>query len=336
VPEARARALAGTRGELPGADLHESLLAVRGELGHPHLGALPELDRGYASTRLARTIAGLEGLHADGQASGWRLREVPSVESRAAASMLASDVNVLADVVGEEGSAHRGGLVLSLTGPVSLAAALRLANGEAVLSDHGARRDLAASLEAGLAGTVARLREALDGEDLLIRWCEPAAEAALNAEIPTSSGYRTLRALPRGEARSALDRIAEATRALGVESVLDAGGAAPDPGLSRQFDGVAVRDPGEATAAWEPLAADVERGKTVWLGTTPTRDGISPVPSVRRVWRLWRDLGLGPQALDRLRIEEGEPLTGIAPARATQVLGRSAAIAEGLHELSRE
>ncbi|MCP3426520.1 hypothetical protein NBM05_11040 [Rothia sp. AR01] len=328
--------LATTLGRLPGTDLRESLTAVRGELGHPHLGALPELDRGYASTRLARTITTLEGLTADGQAFGWRVREAESVESRAAASAFASDVNALADVVGEEGSGHRGGLVLSLTGPVSLAVALHLANGEALLSDHGARRELTESLATGLARTAARLREALDGEELLIRWCEPALEAALRAEVPTSSGYRTLRALPRGEAEAALARVAQATRDLGAGSVLDAAGAVPEPGLSRGFDGIAVRDPGERTSAWEPVAAAVERGTQVWLGLTPVGERDSAVPAARRAWRAWRELGLGAEGLGLIRVEESRPLAGLSPERAVGVLRRTAELAEGLHELSRE
>lgn len=332
------RVLASTRAVLAGADLGNAMLTVRGELGAPHLGALPELlGRGFASTRLARTVAALEGLHADGRAFGWSLARVPSRESQMAEQALASDVNRWADVLGSEGTGHRGSTVLSLMGPVSLGVELKLPNGEAALSDRGALRDLAASLAAGLEGTLARLRAATDGEPVLLRLVEQELLRAQQARVPTSSGLRRLRALKEHEMLPLLEAVRAQAQELGVPVILDLGGPVPDPSLSRGFEAVAARPRGLGPQAWEALAARAEAGQELFLGLVPLRGAPGAVTgTVRELWQTWRDLGLDAGSLDAVRVEEETDLDGLDPSQARQAMARSAAVAEGLLELSRE
>ncbi|WP_129657885.1 uroporphyrinogen decarboxylase/cobalamine-independent methonine synthase family protein [Rothia uropygialis] len=331
------RIVASSRGRVSGTEFYESLVGVRGELGAPHLSPLPELpERGFAATRTARTIASLEELYADGQPFGWRLGARPSKESRAAASRLHSDINILADVVGSAGRGHRGHTVVTLTGPVSLAAELKLWNGEAVLSDHGARRELADSLCEGLGSLTQALRTAVDGEEVTIRWCEPDLGRALAGRIPTSSGYRTLRSIPRAEARNALAELAEAAHRHGVGSVIDVGGPVPDMEFGQFFDAVAARPHGRGAEEWERIAGAVDRGQSVWLGVTGSEARDQTVETIRSFWRTWRDLGLGAQELAKVTVEEEDDLSTVSPERGLTVQARSAAIAEGLLELSRE
>ena len=76
---------------------------IRGELGSPHLPFLAELpDRGVGSDALGRTACLLEELSVDVQPYGWRLVDRPGKDFRRAASALATDINVLADVAGAE------------------------------------------------------------------------------------------------------------------------------------------------------------------------------------------------------------------------------------------
>ncbi|WP_129359951.1 MULTISPECIES: uroporphyrinogen decarboxylase/cobalamine-independent methonine synthase family protein [Micrococcaceae] len=331
------RIVASSRGRVSGTEFYESLLGVRGELGAPHLSPLPELpERGFSATRTARTIASLEELYADGQPFGWRLGARPSKESRAAASQLHSDINILADVIGSAGRGHKGHTVVSLTGPVSLAAELKLRNGEAVLSDHGARRELADSLCEGLGSLTRALRTAVDGEGLTVRWCEPDLEQALAGQIPTSSGYRTLRSIPRAEVRNSLADIAEATQRHGVGSVIDVGGPVPDMEFGRFFDAIAARPHGRGADEWERIAGAVDRGQSAWLGVTGSGAQDQTVETIRSFWRTWRDLGLGAQDLAKVTIEEEDDLSTVSPERGLTVQTRSAAIAEGLLDLSRE
>lgn len=332
-----ARPLATSAGVFPGTDFPEALRGSRGELGAPHLTAFPLLDeRGFAASRTARSITVLAELSADGQPFGWRLRHHESRESRAAASMLRSDINVLADVVGSAGAGHRGHTVVSLTGPLTLAAELKLANGESAISDHGARRDIAASLHEGLRDLVASLRTAVDGEELSIRWCEPRVGDAIGGTIPTSSGYRTLRSIPRAEVRDVLAELAECTRSSGVRSVLDMGGPLAAPDFGRGFDALTSRPVGRGAAEWESIAGAVDGGQEVVLGVSPVDAREGTVGVIRSFWSTWRDLGLGGAEAGNIRIEEDRDLGGVSPGHALRVLGRSAEIAEGLWDLARE
>lgn len=336
TPSAR-RIVASSRGRLAGTDFHEAVVAARGELGSPHRAPFPELsERGFAATRTARTVSCLAELFADGQPFGWRLTSRPSHESVAASSRFRSDINVLADVIGGEGSGHQGSTVVSLTGPVSLAADLGLSNGEAVLSDHGARRELAESLTEGVAALSEALRTAVEDESLVIRWLEPHLERALAGRIPTSSGYRTLRAVPRAEADRFLSDLAAACDRLGIDAVLDVDGPLPDPEFGQHFHGVAARPLGRGSAEWEGIAGVVDKGQEAWLGITDVGDEDRTVDTVRSFWRTWRDLGLGAKELSAVTIEEADDLAGLSPLRGTEVHHRSATVAEGLLDLSRE
>ena len=338
--------VAASRARLTGLELPEALRILRGELGAPHLSVLPELEhRGFAGTRLARTVASLEGLSADGQAFGWRLSTAPSTESRAARSRLHSEINILADVIGSEGPGHRGSTVVELVGPLTLAAQVHLTHGEPVVADHGARRDLAEAQLEGLGGLIAQVRAATAGEPVLLRWAEPQLERVLAGQVPTSSGLRTHRAVPRVEAEQRLEAAAQRCRVLGVETVLDLGGRIPAEWQIRAFDGLAARPRGSGSAAWEQLAAQAEEGKRLWLGlSTPdrgSRPGSDTVPeTARALWRTWRDLGLARDLLRRVRIEEAAGEEGDAvvwgPEAARAVFSASAQIAQGLWETAGE
>lgn len=333
----QSRIVGTSRGRVAGTDFHEAVVGLRGELGDPHLMPFPELpERGFAATRTARTIATLEDLSADGQPFGWRLQSHPSKESRAASSRMSNDLNVLADVVGAEGAGHRGHTVVSLTGPVTLAADIRLTNGESVLSDHGARRELAASLCEGLGPLSKALRTAVDGEALTLRWCEPRLTQAMEGRVPTSSGYRTLRALPRAEVRGMMTDLAAASTGQRFATILDVDGPFPDLEFGQHFDAVAARPYGRGASEWEKIAGATDRGQQVCLAVTPIGSRDTTVETVRSFWSTWRDLGLGAKELEKVRIEEREDLSSLSPDQGLKILARNAAIAEALLEQSRE
>ncbi|MTV44759.1 hypothetical protein GM545_14620, partial [Streptococcus pneumoniae] len=81
-----------------------------------------------------------------------------------------------------------------------LLAGLWLPGGERVLGDHGARRDVAESYLEGLQDALPRLRSATGAARLGVVVDEPWAAAVLAGTLPTASGYRTVRSLPREEA----------------------------------------------------------------------------------------------------------------------------------------
>jgi hypothetical protein len=326
-------------GPWPGEDPVEAARIIRGELGSPHLPFLAELpDRGVGSDALGRTACLLEELAVDVQPYGWRLVDRPGKDFRRAASALATDINVLADVAGaEEKSAAE--IKIQLVGPLSLAAGLHLHNGERALIDYGARRDLAASLAAGVGDYLARVSAAVPGARVVVQVDEPDIAAVLAGTIPTSSGYRTLRAVPSSEVRESWRVVLDALRAAGAaETVISVPEVeAPfEQILAAGADGIAVPLKALTSRQWEHLAGAVESGKNLWIGALDAAGGTLPkvAESVETVWRPWRQLGLPALSLAAVRVTPSAGLAGRTPAQATAVLGRLTQLADGLNQLA--
>ena len=71
---------------------------------------------------------------------------------------------------------------MQAVGPWTLAAALELRNGEAVLSDPGACRDLAGSLAEGLRLHLAEVRRRMPGAQVVLQLDEPSLTAVLRGQ----------------------------------------------------------------------------------------------------------------------------------------------------------
>jgi hypothetical protein len=339
MPESQVTATA--LGPWPGDDPLEATRIVRGELGNPHLPFLVELpDRGVGSDALGRTASLLVDLAVDVQPHGWRIVDRPGKDLMRAKSALSTDINVLADVAGTEDSPARD-FKVHLRGPLSLAAGLHLHSGERALLDYGARRDIAASLAAGIGDLLARVGTAVPGARLVVQIDEPDIAAVLAGTIPTSSGYRTLRAVPGQEVTEAWRMVIDAARAAGaVETVIavDEIEAPFDRILSSGADGIAVPLKALTSRQWEQLAGAVEAGKSLWAGVVAAGNPSAALPrvqeAVENVWRPWRQLGLPASSLGSIRVTPSEGLAGHTPSSATAVLTRLTQVADGLNQLA--
>jgi hypothetical protein len=336
---APAEVTATALGPWPGEDPLEAARAIRGELGRPHLPFLAELPaRGVGSDALGRTACLLEELAVDVQPYGWRLVDRPGKDFRRAASALATDINVLADVAGTE-ETSAGEIKVQLVGPLSLAGGLHLHNGERALIDYGARRDLADSLAAGVGRHLARISAAVPGARLVVQLDEPDIAAILAGTIPTASGYRTLRAVAGSEARESWRTVINALRAAGADEVVvsvPAIEAPVDQVLAAGADGIAVPIKPLTSRQWEQLAGAVEAGKRLWAGALDVEAQSLPKVSdvVESVWRPWRQLGLPASSLHTIRVTPSAGLAGQTPAQATAVLGKLTRLADGLNQLA--
>jgi hypothetical protein len=317
----------------------EAAKIIRGELGSPHLPFLAELpDRGVGSDALGRTATLLEELAVDVQPYGWRLVDRPGKDFRRAASALATDINVLADVAGTEDK-PAAEIKVQLVGPLSLAAGLHLHNGERALIDYGARRDLAASLAAGVGRYLSRVAAAVPGARLVVQIDEPDIAAVLAGTIPTSSGYRTLRAVPSSEARESWRVVLDALRAAGAAEIVISVPEVEAPFeqiLAAGADGIAVPLRALTSRQWEQLAGAAEAGKRLWIGALNVAGESLPraADCVDAVWRPWRQLGLSPDRISAIRLTPSSGLAGRTPAQATAVLGRLTQVADGLNQLA--
>jgi hypothetical protein len=336
-PQVTATAL----GPWPGEDPVEATRIVRGEFGTPHLPFLVELpDRGVGSDALGRTASLLVDLSVDVQPYGWRIVDRPGRDFMKAKSALSTDVNVLADVAGTEESPARD-FKVQLRGPLSLAAGLHLHNGERALIDYGARRDIAASLAAGVGDFLARVGTAVPGARLVVQIDEPDIAAVLAGTIPTSSGYRTLRSIPGQEVTDSWQLVIDAVRAAGAAEIVVAVAEIEAPFeriLAAGADGMAVPLKALTSRQWEQLAGAVEAGKSLWAGVLPVNDASAALPrvqeAVENVWRPWRQLGLPASALSSIRVTPSGGLAGYTPSSATAVLTRLTQVADGLNQLA--
>src|SRR4051812_21108776 len=144
-------------GSYPGEDFHEALKVVLGELAQDEQGLahLPEVPgRGITAGMVGRGLAVMADLGADLQPAGWRLTDASGVDHRRARSLLAQDL----DALEEQAQGFEGTLKVQVAGPWTLASTVEKPRGDRVLSDHGARRDLAQALAEGVRAHLAGLR----------------------------------------------------------------------------------------------------------------------------------------------------------------------------------
>lgn len=322
-------------GSMPGAEDGDYAEAVRLLLGElPDLPHVPELPgRGVTAAMTGRGLAVVDGLAADLQPAGWRLTDASGVDHRRARSLLAQDL----DVVEEQAQDYAGAFKTQVTGPWTLAATVEKPRGDKVLSDHGARRELAQALAEGIGTHLADLRRRLRGVD---RWVvqvdEPALAAVVAGQVPTASGFGRHRSVHPPEASAHLEWV--------VAAITDAGGeawvhscAAQTPwslvagtgvaGISADLDMLGPSD-------LDTFAEVLESGRTAALGVVPSTDPAS-VPSDARVTervQRWLDmLGLDPEVVgERLVITPSCGLAGAGREWAAQAVRLSATVARNL------
>lgn len=322
-------------GSMPGAEEGDYAEAVRLLLGElPDLPHVPELPgRGVTAAMTGRGLAVVDGLAADLQPAGWRLTDARGVDHRRARSLLAQDL----DVVEELAQDYAGAFKTQVTGPWTLAATVEKPRGDKVLSDHGARRELAQGLAEGVSVHLADLRRRLRGVD---RWIvqvdEPALAAVVHAQVPTASGFGRHRRVDPPEVSAHLEWLVAAITDAGAEAWVHS--CAPETpwslvagtgavGLSADLDQLGPAD-------LDTFAEALEAGRTTALGVVPSTDPDTEPSDARlteRVQRLLDMLGLDPEVVrEQLVISPACGLAGATPSWAARAVRLSATVARNL------
>lgn len=241
---------------------------------------------------------------------------------------------------------------IQLVGPLTLAASICLPGGERVISDAGASRDLLESFLEGLERWAESLREALQAPQALIavQLDESEFQRLMEGTIPTVSGFRSLSALQPHYYQQVYRRVAERFAELNLQLILDVDGTAlkpvqelklltqPRPALdalallkAMQVEGAAacalllhpdrarLKGPGMLQVpplsdprSWEPVAQLLEAQAQLWL---PVVTSARVPDQVRRLYSLWREVGLEPTQLNAVGLMADErPQTGSAPS----------------------
>lgn len=211
-------------GPMPGTDPREAARIVMGEChALPFLPELPE--RGPGSDQAGRTLSMLVDLPVDVSPRGWRLADSRGRLARVAADLLDRDSDALEEADEQvrdpeaEPTAAERLLQVRVMGPWSLAAGLELPGGLPVLTDRGARRDIASSLAEGVASQATRLAERLrSGTRIVLD--EPMLWRVAAGTVPAPSHFDPVPAVAAEQLALALCRFADTLRAAGVDQVL--------------------------------------------------------------------------------------------------------------------
>jgi methionine synthase II (cobalamin-independent) len=304
-------------GSWPGDDAESYVEAVRVVLGEvPDLPYLPELPgRGASATMTGRALAMVTDLAFDLQPAGWRLTDAAGIDLRRARSLLAQDL----DQLEEQAQDFRGTFKVQVTGPWTLASTVEKPRGDKVLSDHGARRELAQALAEGVATHLADVRRRVAAERVVVQVDEPALPAVLAGRVPTASGFGRHRVVHPPEASAALETVLAAA---GEEPWVHC--CAPDVpwGLLRDAGarGLGVDLAVLGADDLDALAEALEAGDRVALGIVPSVDPATEPEAkalTERVLRLLDLLGLDPEVVSgRLVITPSCGLAGASPAWA--------------------
>lgn len=307
-------------GSLPGGDAREAARTVTGSFEEfPHLAELPA--RGPGADMIGRSLGLLVDMYAHVEPSGWRVSDRPGRDSRRARSWLGEDLDALEEFT----QGYTGRLKVQAVGPWTLAAALELHGGEAVLQDAGACRDLAASLAEGLRAHLADVRKRIPGAQVVLQFDEPSLTAVLLGRVRSASGYRTYRAVDRQVVEGTLRDLFAVTDAVGGGEVIVHSCAPEVPfGLLRRAGAAGVSFDFSLLTEREDdaIGEAVEGGTKLYAGVVPGTDGplSDPAGSVMGVRKLWRRLGLAPGTLaESVVVTPSCGLAGASPAYARAV-----------------
>ncbi len=305
-------------GSMPGDDFPEAVRVVLGEL--PDLPHLPELPgRGAVADLVGRSAAVVAELGFDLQPAGWRLTDAPGIDHRRARSLLGQDL----DVLEEQLQGYAGRLKVQVAGPWTLSAMVEKPRGDKVLSDQGARRDLAQALAEGVRGHLADVQRRVPDASLVLQVDEPALPFVLTGRVPTASGFSRHRSVTPPVATEALEWVLGAA---GETTTIVHCCAADAPiGLIRRAGagGVSVDLDVLSAGAYEDLAVALDEGTHVHLGVVPSTGQSAPSSraALERVLRLLDMLGFGPDDVaDELVLTPACGLAGAEPAYARSAL----------------
>lgn len=280
-------------GSLPGTDPGEAAAMVAGELPSlPHLVELPA--RGVGADLVGRTAGLLVDIWAEVVPSGWRVSRRPGRDTLRAKDFMAWDLDAA-----EERFAGAEWVKVQVCGPWTLAAGLELGSGHRVLTDPGAVRDLTESLSEGLATHVADVARRIPGAGVVVQLDEPGLPAVLAGNLPTASGFGTVRAVPGLRAQEVLAAVVESVGDRPAVAHCCHGDAPVRLLRASGFDAVSVDLPSlvDRTSSLDAVGEFIDGGGILLAGIVP---GISPSERTAplRYWAeplldAWNRLGFG-------------------------------------------
>lgn len=313
-------------GSLPGTDIVDAIKTVFGEL--PTMPHLPELPaRGPGADMIGRGAALLTDLPVELYVGRWRTASHAGGDLRRAYDLWDRDLDALTEVA----AGYAGPIKVQAAGAWTLAAAIDLPVGGALLHDHGATRELVASLADGLRSHVADVSRRLPGASVMLQLDEPSLPAVLAGRIPTESGFQTLRAVRPDVVRDGIRSIVDA---VGVPVVVHCCARDVPVDLLRAAGarGVSLDMSLLATSGMDAIGELVDQGLTLFAGAVevPSAGGRAAPASVAppaaasvadSLLGVWRRLGFPAELLpERVVVTPACGLAGASPAYARSAM----------------
>ncbi|MGE5828869.1 MAG: methionine synthase [Micromonosporaceae bacterium] len=317
-------------GSWPGTDILEAVRTVLGEL--PLLPHLPELPaRGPGADLIGRGAGLLVDLPVELYAGRWRTAAHPGRDLGRAHDLWTRDLDALTELA----AGYRGPLKVQAPGPWTLAANLDLPIGGRLLRDHGAVRDLTASLAEGLRAHVADVAARVPGATVLLQLDEASWPAVRAGPVPTESGGQTRRAVPASTAESALGAVVAR-----VDAPVIVHCCAPDVPLAllRAAGVAAISLDLDQLSDPDPVGELIDAGVGLFVGAVATTapPGTQPPSSAEvagRVREFWRRLAFPAEQLPaQVVLTPACGLAGATPAYARAVLAACAEAGRRLAE----
>jgi methionine synthase II (cobalamin-independent) len=304
---------------MPGEDFTRAVqLVVEGLPDLPHLPELPA--RGPIADLTGRARANTSELGFDLQPAGWRLTDAAGVDHRRARSLLAQDLDVLEEQLQD----YEGRLKVQVAGPWTLAATVEKPRGDKLLSDFGARRELAQALAEGVRVHLADVQRRVPRAELLLQVDEPALPFVLGGQVPTASGFSRHRSVKPPDAQDALEWVLGAAG----ENATVVHCCAPEVPIAllrrSGAGGVSVDLSALVAGAYEELATALDEGAQVHLGVVRSTGDAAPSAKepLERVLRFMDMLGFDPEEVSgQLVFTPACGLAGATASYAKDVLG---------------
>lgn len=194
-------------GSMPGTDARAAAAVVNGELDLAHLVELPA--RGIGADLIGRMAAILVDLPMDTATWGYRLAQRHSRLARRAADLLAEDLDVVEELWETAGFIGTGRTFkVQVAGPFTTSASVELTNGQRVLKDHGAVRDIVESTAEGVREHVAEVERRL-GARVVVQLDEPMVGQVIDGTVKPLTRFDPIRAIPAVEVARALTELVD-------------------------------------------------------------------------------------------------------------------------------
>ncbi|PIE21227.1 MAG: hypothetical protein CSA64_03075 [Arachnia propionica] len=309
-------------GSLPGTDYRGALGVV--SQSYPRLLPLPELPaRGPGSQIIGRALALLPELGFELDRGQWRLASHPSSAQRRAQAQWRGDLDDVEELL----TGFDQTLKVAFAGPWTLAGSVASRNGELLLSDAGAVREVTDALAIGIAQLTDELANRLPAATVRHQLDEPLLVAVHAGTLRTQSGLRRHPGVPADQLRAGLAGFAP-------NSILHccAGGSWLQLAQQSQLQAVSV-DAAllRGTDELDQLAAWWASGRTVVLGVVdtgnPEQQEAEMVATAERILQ-----AIGSPDASRLIVGTACGMAGWQPSQVTRQLRRQAKAAEQLSE----